>query len=547
MLKNKKITVIIILFFAVIFLLPHSALADALGVNDLADAGVALGTKTLKETIGGIVNIVLGFLGVLVTLIILYGGFVWMTSAGNSEKVDRAKRIIINAVIGLLILLSSYAIARFVLQEGFDAAFGPGAGGGGNVFIPGVGLGAGVLESHYPPRNALDVPRNTNIYLTFKEPMDIDFIVADPASCTGISCPAHPDFIRLFAQGENDPITEGDLLVSFAPYDENTGTGQKVFELNPYGNSGTHLGSNTADVRYRMELNQLMTLNGSEAFPYSATNSYSWIFTVGTDLDVTPPQVTSVRPVAGSTNPINTIVQVNFSEPVNPISASGSTDEGFDNVVVSQAGGALAGRYLISNQYRTVEFVTQESCGENSCGEEVFCLPRQADLTGTVSGTAGDPAIPDVQEAIVDMAGNVLLCTDSCQGSDYVWNFSTDNTLNLTAPTIDFMDDPNDIGLSQPINASFDRELLSSSVNSENILLEDIVGPINYWLRLLDGHIVSINHDTFDSSSSYFPTMTSGIRDIFQNCWYPCVCDDPDSASCVCSNPVCVGDYCQGS
>ena len=83
MLKYKKITVLFILFLTVIFLFPNLLSAqDIYGTNDLASGGVNLGTRDLKETITRIVNIALGFLGILATLIILYGGFIWMTSGG---------------------------------------------------------------------------------------------------------------------------------------------------------------------------------------------------------------------------------------------------------------------------------------------------------------------------------------------------------------------------------------------------------------------------------------------------------------------------------
>ena len=58
----------------------NKALAqEEFGINDLSDAGIALGTKSIQETIAGIVNIFLGFLGILATLLILYAGFLWMT------------------------------------------------------------------------------------------------------------------------------------------------------------------------------------------------------------------------------------------------------------------------------------------------------------------------------------------------------------------------------------------------------------------------------------------------------------------------------------
>ena len=127
MLTNKKITVLFIIFLTVIFLLPEATFAqaaDVFGINDLAESGVNLGTRDLKEIIAGIVNIFLGFLGILATLTVLYGGFIWMTSNGNSEKIEKAKRLLINGVIGLVIILSSYAIARFILRAGYDGIFG---------------------------------------------------------------------------------------------------------------------------------------------------------------------------------------------------------------------------------------------------------------------------------------------------------------------------------------------------------------------------------------------------------------------------------------
>lgn len=111
------ITTVSLSFFSINRVLAQD---DLFGINDLSSGGVALGTKSLQETVAGIINIALGFLGVLATLLILYGGYLWMTSAGNSEKVQRAKLLIISALIGLVIILSAYAIARFILSKLYD-------------------------------------------------------------------------------------------------------------------------------------------------------------------------------------------------------------------------------------------------------------------------------------------------------------------------------------------------------------------------------------------------------------------------------------------
>jgi len=87
------------------------------GYNELASGNINLGTRDLRSTIAGVINIILGFLGVLTTLIILMGGFKWMTSQGNTEKVDEAKKLIGAGIVGLVIVLTSYAISRFVLEN----------------------------------------------------------------------------------------------------------------------------------------------------------------------------------------------------------------------------------------------------------------------------------------------------------------------------------------------------------------------------------------------------------------------------------------------
>lgn len=87
------------------------------GFNDFSNTNIALGSRDLRQTIGGVVNIILGFLGILTTLIILLGGFKWMTSQGNTEKVDEAKKLIGAGVVGLVIVLTAYAVSRFLLSE----------------------------------------------------------------------------------------------------------------------------------------------------------------------------------------------------------------------------------------------------------------------------------------------------------------------------------------------------------------------------------------------------------------------------------------------
>lgn len=84
-------------------------------VNNGLNGGLASGDP--REIAGRIINFALGFLGIIAVGLILYSGFLWMTAAGNEDKVEDAKKILKNGVIGLVIILASWAIATFILTK----------------------------------------------------------------------------------------------------------------------------------------------------------------------------------------------------------------------------------------------------------------------------------------------------------------------------------------------------------------------------------------------------------------------------------------------
>jgi len=64
------------------------------------------------DLIANIIKIILGLTGSIALLLFVYGGFLWMTSAGNSERVTKGKNVFVWAVVGLLVIFSSYAILK---------------------------------------------------------------------------------------------------------------------------------------------------------------------------------------------------------------------------------------------------------------------------------------------------------------------------------------------------------------------------------------------------------------------------------------------------
>jgi len=96
-------------------LMPAVVSAQAsLGIEAAASTG--LGSRDLKDTITSVLNVLLGFLGIIAVIVILLGGFKWMTAGGNEDKVAEAKKLIGAGIVGLVIILAAYAIAIYVIN-----------------------------------------------------------------------------------------------------------------------------------------------------------------------------------------------------------------------------------------------------------------------------------------------------------------------------------------------------------------------------------------------------------------------------------------------
>jgi hypothetical protein len=76
-----------------------------------------LGAGTTPQTlIGKVIAAALGVVGSLALLMFIFGGLTWMTSAGSAERVTKGKGIMIWAALGLIIIFTSYALVRFVIE-----------------------------------------------------------------------------------------------------------------------------------------------------------------------------------------------------------------------------------------------------------------------------------------------------------------------------------------------------------------------------------------------------------------------------------------------
>lgn len=95
---------------------------DTLGLSYGGQTG--LSNSDVRTTVARVIRVAMGLLGIVAVVIILIGGFTWMTAGGNEEKVGEAKKWIFAGIIGLAIILSAYAIASFVINQLVNATTG---------------------------------------------------------------------------------------------------------------------------------------------------------------------------------------------------------------------------------------------------------------------------------------------------------------------------------------------------------------------------------------------------------------------------------------
>lgn len=109
----------------VAFTLPGQFSTNLKNSADQAYGGAAP-TSSVSVIVGSLIAGVLSLLGLIFLCLVVYAGFLWMTAQGDTKKVNKAKDILINGVVGLLITLSAYIIADWVTTSLADAvAFAP--------------------------------------------------------------------------------------------------------------------------------------------------------------------------------------------------------------------------------------------------------------------------------------------------------------------------------------------------------------------------------------------------------------------------------------
>lgn len=278
---------LVVLLPIALFLLPIITLAqggDALGVDYME--GTGLSKQDPRITVARFIQVGLGFLGTIAVVLVIYAGFIWMTSEGNAEKIKKAKDLLKSAAIGLLIILSSFAIVTFVINK-LNEALG---GSGGQQVAPGnnnqnglAAIGSGIIQSVYPEPWQNDVPRNTSVIVTFREKIKASTICENGNDATGACVNANivTSSVKFF-QTEAGDNAATNLAANKVRVNSTDG---KIFVFTPVD----YLGSANSKLWQSVKLtDSIKKANGSAAF---TLGNFTWQFEVGTKVDLTPPQV----------------------------------------------------------------------------------------------------------------------------------------------------------------------------------------------------------------------------------------------------------------
>jgi len=613
--SKKSLIVFAIMVFFVILGFSSQVFAqsatDTLGI-DVIDQNAALASTDLRVIIIRIINTVLALLGVIAVSLIVYAGFIWMTSGGDDGKVATAKKIIINAVIGLVVILSAFAIVKFVFDKLLNTQAGGGQVSSAPVLPPAIQTFSGsgslgrIIKDHYPYRNQKEVARNTSVVVTFNVPFDPATIVNNgnntcwnsdlsgpTLECGPSSIPYYGDCITT-AEGQKvcdtlkTTAVKIDILANIG--NENAGVPAiaKVAydaDLNAFSlvlKPSENLGSASENIDYTVVLStEIKKTNTNESV---LPRPYAWDFQTSTNLDLTPPYVVKVSPSAGEVDTKDSVIKINFNEPIDPTTVGGVVEDGgiFDNLIINTEGKLVAGIWKPSNGYKTVEFIPTESCGQNSCGQVKYCLPISCpesdpycikDFTALVrtaepSGNAGAPFEAEAFTGVYDLALNALdnpinesnelvkppivdskiISNDEKTPDNYFWDFKIINKIDKSSPYITTITpNPETSGVASDTNLelNFSKKLLYSSIENINLVeypekvcadaanVEDPCSTADklddIWFRTISTDIddktnLKIEHREFGPNGLdlyYFPTIPHTLQDSHQNCFYP--------------------------
>ncbi|MDP2630295.1 MAG: Ig-like domain-containing protein [Candidatus Uhrbacteria bacterium] len=471
-----------------------------------------------------------GALGFLIYGYVLYR----QADPEDLEEEPHAKRMMFYSGIALaasILLVIILSIVYGVIEGGYAKTGGP--GGGQKPYTPGLGAvmstATSKIKDHYPASNEQNVPRDTSILITFADAINKDSVLDSTNGIKKESIIIRRSAAGLF--GDYGVVRSTGVLSA-------DGTTLKIVP-------SVLLGDADKKVRYSVVLtNAILKKDGTPLFGTS-DSGFVWQFEVSGLIDTTPPTIDSYLPVAQSISPINSIIQVTFSEPIDPFVVNTQVLDVSSGLPGSLA--SIPGTWTVGNGYRTITFVSSNQCGTNQCGSAVFCLPsknqftirlKAAALKGQVSGRDNPNKASFPYTGIVDASGNSLDGggvngaarngkSDGAEKDDFYWNFTSSSEKETTVPAVLSIQpgrDASGVSLTAPVDIVFSKLMDFTTLNVSTI---GFTQELNYWItskyNFTDRQTrAQLQHDAFKTQSTYTPVVKSPVADVYQNCYNPC-------------------------
>jgi len=294
------------LLMLISLLLVKTALAAGaidVGVGQV-ESSITLGSASPLAIVINIIQIALSFLGFIAVVIVIYAGFLWMTSGGNEDKLTEAKRWLKNGVIGLIIILSAWGLVTFVIKKLLDVTgatlttnITDTTGSFNNLSLG--AMGSCVIESVYPQDGKTEVPRNTSILITFKEKIQLDTICVSKTSGAACACDQsdcnliNPANIQIYKTAIGNACSTGSCAqpnTNFTNASVTISGDGKIIIIRPL----EYLGASNSNIEYAVRLtNEIKKFGGESLFKTCSADFFEWKFETSNKLDLEAPQVLS--------------------------------------------------------------------------------------------------------------------------------------------------------------------------------------------------------------------------------------------------------------
>lgn len=120
---KKALTVLTLASILCLFAVPALAISEPNAQDQLENLRKQTGytTSDLPTFIGRIIKWVLGIIGVVMIALFVYGGVMYATSAGNEDRIETGKKVMVYTIVGVIIIALAYVLTDFVIEALFPA------------------------------------------------------------------------------------------------------------------------------------------------------------------------------------------------------------------------------------------------------------------------------------------------------------------------------------------------------------------------------------------------------------------------------------------